>query len=639
VASTLSDKLARGIVLFDGAMGTMLYSKGIFINRCFDELNLSAPELISDVHNGYVAAGADVIETNTFGANRHKLGLFSFEDRTREINARGVELARQAVGSADVLVAGAIGPLGKAIEPSDAHAEQEATGIFAEQAGYLVEAGADLLILETFGSVRELELAVRGALRVSDAVPIIAQLSFSEELLSTASDAPQALADLGRRYPLAAIGANCSMGPQGMLDVVQRLAPLTNVPISALPNAGDPKYVDQRLIYLATPEYFAEYARRFVRAGARIVGGCCGTTPEHIRAMRSALGAEIAIAAERPSAVAVPKVKLPEIEPEAPTIEPVPTAQKSPLGAKLAEKGSFVVSVELDPPRGVEISSIVDAARTLREHGVDAINIADGPRATARMNPVSLAVAIQRATDIETIVHYCCRDRNVLAMQADLIGCHALGLKNVLCVTGDPPKLGNYPFATGVFDVDSIGLLRIAANLNRGLDLAGHPLKSATSLLLGCGADPGSPDLEIEIERYRSKVEAGAEFLMTQPVFESARLFEFLDRVSKWRIPTLVGILPLASYKNAEFLNNEVPGIGIPDEIMKRMADASSGEAAREEGIRIAQEILLETRPAVDGVYIIPPFNRHEAALRILEALEPGDRPTAAVTRDQARES
>ncbi len=613
VASPLSDKLAQGIVLFDGAMGTMIYTKGIFINRCFDELNLSAPELISEVHRGYVSAGADVLETNTFGANRYKLGLFSFEDRVREINVRGVELAREAIGSTSVLVAGAIGPLGKPIEPADPASEKEAIEIFAEQAGYLVEGGADLVLLETFGSVYELELAIRAVLGVSESVPVIAQLSFNEDLLTAAGDAPDALAELGRRYPLTAIGANCSMGPQGLLDVVQRLAPLTDLPISVLPNAGEPRYVDQRLIYLATPEYFAEYARRLVRAGARIVGGCCGTTPEHIRAMRSALRAET------PISVARPRVELPEAKAEVPTIEPVPTAEKSPLGAKLAQK--FVVSVELDPPRGVNIKKVLDAARALNEHGVDAVNIADGPRATARMNPVSMAVAIGRETNIETIIHYCCRDRNVLAMQADLIGCHALGLRNVLCVTGDPPKLGNYPFATGVFDVDSIGLLKIASNLNRGLDLAGNPLKSATSLLLGCGADPGSTELETEIERYRRKVEAGAEFLMTQPVYETRLLFEFLERVKAWRIPTLVGILPLASYKNAEFLNNEVPGIEIHDEIMQRMANAPTGDAAREEGIKIAQETLLETREAVEGVYIMPPFNRHEIALRILEVL------------------
>jgi len=608
VATSLSEKLAQGIVLFDGAMGTMLYTKGIFINRCFDELNLSAPEMVSEVHRAYVAAGADVIETNTFGANRYKLGLFSFEDRVREINLRGAALAREAVGSADVLVAGAIGPLGKPID-----APEEAVEILVDQASALIEGGVDLLLFETFGSAHELGLAIQAGRSVSESVPIIAQLSFNEDLVTATGDGPEALAALGRRTPLAAIGANCSMGPQGLLDVVQALAPLTELPISALPNAGEPKYVDQRLIYLATPEYLAEYARRLIRAGARIVGGCCGTTPAHIRAMRTA------IRAETPITVAAPAVELPTAKPETPTIEPVPAAEKSPLGAKLGKK--FVVSVELDPPRGVAIEKLIESARALKAHGVDAINIADGPRATARMNPVSMAVAIARATDIELIVHYCCRDRNVLAMQADLIGCHALGLKNVLCVTGDPPKLGNYPFATGVFDVDSIGLLKIASNLNRGLDLAGNPLKSATSLLLGCGADPGSEDLDTEVERYRRKVEAGAEFLMTQPVFETRVLVEFLDRVKAWRVPTLVGILPLASYKNAEFLNNEVPGIGIPEKTMRRMADAPTGDAARDQGIRIAQETLIETRDAVEGVYIMPPFNRHDLALRILEVL------------------
>ncbi len=610
MASTFSDKLAQGIVLFDGAMGTMIYSKGVYINRCFDELNLSEPGLIADIYRGYVEAGADVIETNTFGANRYKLRRFGFEDRIAEINVRGVELAREAVGLADVLVAGSIGPLGMPIDPN---AEDEAIEIFAEQARCLAEGRPDLLIIETFSTVRELELAVRAARKAAGDLPIVAQLTFTEELLDAADDAPETLAKLGERYGLAAIGANCSMGPQGMLEVVRRLAPLTDLPISAQPNAGEPKYVEERHLYLATPEYFAEYARRFIRAGARIVGGCCGTTPAHISAMRNA------VTAEAPITVAKPKIELPEAKAEVLTIEPVATAQKSPLGAKLAKK--FVVSVELDPPRGVNIRKVLDAARALADHGVDAVNIADGPRATARMNPVAMAVAIGRETEIETIVHYCCRDRNVLAMQADLIGCHALGLKNILCVTGDPPKLGNYPFATGVYDVDSIGLLRIGSNLNRGLDLAGNPLKSATSLLLGCGANPASEEIDTEIDRYRRKVEAGAEFVMTQPVFKSELLFEFLERTKAWRVPVLVGILPLASYKNAEFLNNEVPGIEIPPQIMKRMADAPSGDAAREEGIRIAQETFLETRDAVSGVYIMPPFNRHEVALHILEAL------------------
>jgi len=610
VASTFSDKLAQGIVLFDGAMGTMIYSKGIYINRCFDELNLSDPGLIAEVHRGYVEAGADVLETNTFGANRYKLRRFGFEDRIAEINARAVELAREAIGSADVLVAGSIGPLGMPIDPN---AEDEAIAIFAEQARCLAEGRPDLLIIETFATVRELELAVRAARKAAGDLPIVGQLTFTEELLDAANETPEALAKLGQRYGLAAIGANCSMGPQGMLEVVRCLAPVTDLPISAQPNAGEPKYIEERHLYLATPEYFAEYARRFIRAGARIVGGCCGTMPAHISAMRNA------ITAEAPITVAKPKIQLPETKAETPTIEPVPTAQKSPLGAKLGRK--FVVSVELDPPRGVNIRKVLDAARALADHGVDAINIADGPRATARMNPVAMAVAIGRETEIEAIVHYACRDRNVLAMQADLIGCHALGLKNILCVTGDPPKLGNYPFATGVYDVDSIGLLRIGSNLNRGLDLAGNPLKSAASLVLGCGANPASEELDTEIDRYRRKVEAGAEFVMTQPVFKAELLFEFLERTKAWRVPVLVGILPLASYKNAEFLNNEVPGIEIPPEIMKRMADAPSGDAAREEGIKIAQETLLETRDAVDGVYIMPPFNRHEVALRILEAL------------------
>ncbi len=606
------EKLYEGIIVFDGAMGTMLYSKGIYINRCFDELNLVDPNLVAEIHRQYIQAGADVIETNTFGTNRFKLASFGLAEKVREINIRGVQIAKEQIGSKNIFVAGSVGPLGQAIEPIGLTSRQKAKEVFQEQISALVEGGTDIIIIETISDFSELELAIQAAKQVTTELPIIAQVSFDETGRTRMGENAEGLVELGEKYQLPVIGTNCSLGPQGVLDIVKKIAPLTNIKISAQPNAGEPKNIEGRLIYLATPEYFAEYAKRLIHSGAAIVGGCCGTNPSHIRAIRNA------VAALQPSKISVEKITIAEPKPVE-KISVKSPAEKSAFGKKLSE--GFAISVEMDPPRGIDPAKSLDSAKFLLENGVDVINIADGPRASARMSHMALAFLIKQRIGIEIILHYCCRDRNLLGMQADLIGANALGLRNILIITGDPPKLGSYPFATGVFDVDSIGLTKIAHNLNNGSDLAGNKLDEPTSLLIGVGADPGAINIDLEVERFRRKVAAGAEYVLTQPVFKTELLEDFLKHTTDCRIPTFVGILPLASYKNAEFLNNEVPGMSIPEPILERMRKADSAEAARKIGIEVAQQILRETKDMVQGAYIIPPFNRFEVALQVMEAL------------------
>ena len=607
------DRLDRGILLFDGAMGTMLYSKGVFINKCFDELNLSASDLVRSVHEEYVKAGADVIETNTFGANRLKLSPYGLENKVREINAKAVELARKAAEKKGVLVAGSIGPLGKVMEPAGPVTLDEAGEVFSEQASALAEAGADLIIIETFSHSYELAAAVQAAKSVTD-IPVMAQLSLDESDEDSADALLNMLVQLGDEYDLPVIGLNCGMGPQGTLEAVERLVGFTNRKISAQPNAGEPRLHEGRSIYMATPEYMAEYAKRLIRSGVSVVGGCCGTTPDHIRIMRNA------VRAIQPGSSLTAVTVQQEIGPRAvETMSYREPAERSQFGGKLGNK--FVVSVEVDPPRGVSPEKELKGAMLLYENGIDAVNIADGPRAMARMSPASLGVLIKQNVGIDVILHYCCRDRNVLGMQADLIGANAVGIHDVLIITGDPPKLGSYPFATGVFDVDSIGLVTIAKNLNLGLDIVGNNIGNPTSLVMGVGAEPGSADLDREVERYFKKVKAGADFLMTQPVFEIKLLEQFLKLTESKRIPTLVGILPLASYRNAEFLNNEVPGMSVPEPILEKMRAAKSKEEAWKTGIEIAKEALKQTKDMVDGVYIMPPFGRYESVLDILQVL------------------
>ncbi|HUX07227.1 MAG TPA: bifunctional homocysteine S-methyltransferase/methylenetetrahydrofolate reductase [Acidobacteriota bacterium] len=610
-----ADRLASDYVyVADGAMGTMLYAKGIFINRCFDELNLSAPDLVKEIHQEYVAAGAEIIETNTYGANRFKLRPHGFEEKLRDINIAAARLARE-VATDRALVAGSMGPL--APSPLKAMAQRRAEDVydaFHEQVEALAEGGVDLLIIETISDLDELRLAIKACKDVCD-LPIIASVTHNEDNKTVFGDTPEECAAGIEQWGADVAGVNCSTGPRAMLASLQRMGAVTKLPFSAMPNAGSPQLVDGRYIYLSSPEYMAEYAKRFIqRAGVSIIGGCCGTTPAHIKAIRSA------VRALRPSRIAI-SIEAPSLDDRPPAEEPVETSLKSPLARKLRRK--FVTSIELTPPRSPDPAKALKSAAMLKEYGVDCVNIPDGPRASARISPMVLAWLVEHEVGMETILHYTCRDRNILGMQSDLQGAHALGLRNVLAVTGDPPKIGDYPDATAVFDIDAIGLVRMIYRLNCGQDLVGNPIGSQTAFHVGVGANPGAINIEKELERYGRKVEAGAEYVLTQPVFDVRLLESFLANTRESRLPTMVGILPLLSHRNAEFLHNEVPGMQIPDVVMKRMAKISGDEAARREGILIAREAIAEARTleGVSGVYIMPPFGRYPMALEVLEAI------------------
>ena len=605
------ERLGRGTVVFDGAMGTMLYGRGVFVNRCFDELNLSSPNLVRQVHAEYLEAGAEVIETNTFGAHRFKLGPHGLEAQVRKINREGARLAREAAGTQG-LVAGAIGPIGKPLEPIGSIPSADAEAAYREQAEGLLEGGVDLFLLETMPSLDQARAALQAVRSLTSDVPVAVSLTFNEEGHTLYGDSPEDVVRELEALGVPLVGANFSQGPQAMLETLSRMAAVArSAKLSAMPNAGSPAYVDGRYVYLCTPEYMATWARRFLEAGASVVGGCCGTTPAHIRDLvRSARMFQ-------PGREVEAKVLTPPRHKQAPA--PVPREEKSALARSLRRK--FVVSVELDPPRGAEAGALLERAQYCKENEVDAINVADGPRASARMSAQALCVLLQEKVGIDTILHYTCRDRNLLGIQSDLLGGHALGLRNVLAITGDPPKLGDYPDATAVYDVDSIGLIRIMDNLNHGADLAGNLMGPALAIHVGCGADPSKPDTDKEVRRLEEKVKAGAEYIMTQPVYDPRTLERFLSLIRHLDVPLLVGILPLYSHKNAEFLHNEVPGMSIPDDIRERMRQAGSGERAQLEGVKIAQEATLAARELAQGVYIMPPFNKVELAVRVIEVL------------------
>ena len=588
----------------------MLYAKGIYINRCFDELNLSNPKIVKDIHQEYSDAGADIIETNTFGANRLKLTPHGLEDKIYEINYWGALLAKEVAGYKKI-VAGSIGPLGRPIEPLGNISRVDAGSIFTEQAMALIDGGIDVFILETFNDINQLECAV-AAVKAVSSLPIIAQISFSDEARTIYGVTAKGVVSRLDGYSVDVIGINCSTGPQPILEEIEQMAALTKTRLSAMPNAGMPKLVDGRLIYLASPEYFAEYAKRFIQTGVSIIGGCCGTTPDHIRAIKAA------VQALRPAKI-IEKIIVTEAAETLPAMKRE-SAIKSEFNRKLHE-GIFVTSIEINPPRSPNSDKIIDSCMHIKEEDVDLVNIPDGPRASARMSPLALATLIQSKVGIETILHYTCRDRNILGMQSDLLGAHALGLRNLLIVTGDPPKLGDYPTATAVFNVDSIGLLRIANNLNHGMDLAGNPIECATSFFLGAGANPGAINLTEELYRLEQKIDAGADYILTQPIFESSLFDRFMDFITKFNVPVLAGIMPLASYRNAEFLHNEVPGMVIPLEIRQRLENARTSDDARKIGIEIAQQMVLYTKPVVQGIYLMPPFGRYKAAIEVFSVL------------------
>jgi methionine synthase / methylenetetrahydrofolate reductase(NADPH) len=621
--SMAADFLARikhSPVLCDGAMGTLLYAKGVFINRCYDELNLSQPDLIRAIHHEYLQAGAEVVETNTFGANAFRLARHSIADKVRDINRAGARLAKEAAKSFDVWVAGSVGPLGTRIEPLGKTSFEEARQAFREQIAALAEGGVDLLMMETFGYLEELHQAMLAAKDVGAKLPLIVQVTIDEEGNCLDGSDPETFAPRLEEWGADVIGCNCSVGPVAMLDAIERVRAATSLPLIAQPNAGIPRAVEGRNIYLCSPEYMASYARKFVAAGARIVGGCCGTTPEHIRVMKAGLRV-----GEARGKAALAQVT---VGAETPIAEPAqPLEERSNLGAKLA-RGEFVTMVEVVPPKGTDISKELEGSRFLKSVGVDAVNIPDSPRASARMSNQALSLLVQRDAGIDPVLHYTCRDRNVLCIQSDLLGAAAVGIKNLICITGDPPKMGNYPDATAVFDVDAIGLVNIVHNLNRGLDIGGNPIGAGTGFVIGVGANPGLSDLDEEIRRFEYKVKAGAEYAVTQPVFDIRLLETFLRRIEHCRIPVIAGIWPLVSVRNAEFMKNELR-VSVPDSIVERMARAPTPDAARAEGVVIAREMLLAVRHTVQGAQISAPQGRYSSAVDVLEALGGGASATA----------
>lgn len=605
-----TERLKTAPVLCDGATGTLLYSKGIFINRCYDELNVSQPDLIRGLHHEYLQSGAEVIETNTFGANSFRLERHGLADQVKAINVAGARLAKEAAKSFDAWVAGSVGPLGIRIEPLGKTSFQEARDAFRQQIAALIEGGVDILILETFGYLEELHQAYHAARELDPAIPVIAQVTVDEDATCLDGSTPEVFGPRIQEWGADVIGCNCSVGPVAMLEAMERLRAATTAPISAQPNAGIPRSVEGRNIYLCSPEYMASYARKFVTAGVKLVGGCCGTTPDHIREMKSALRAGQARAKTSGTQV---KTEVPHAVPA------VPLAERSKLGAKIARK-EFVTMVEIVPPKGTNLDKELEGAKFLKSVGVDGINIPDSPRASARMSNQALSVLLQQQAGVEAILHYTCRDRNVLCIQSDLLGAAAVGIRNLICITGDPPKMGGYPDATAVFDVDAIGLVNIVHNLNRGLDIGGNPIGAGTSFVIGVGANPGVPNLDEEIRRFEYKVEAGAEYAVTQPVFDLSLLETFIRSIEHFKIPVIAGIWPLVSARNAEFMKNELR-VSVPDSILGRMSRAPNPEAARHEGVAIAREMLIAVREMVQGAQISAPQGRYSSAVDVLEAL------------------
>jgi homocysteine S-methyltransferase len=591
-------------------MGTVLYAKGFYLNVCYDELSLRQPKLIEEVHAAYVRAGAEILETNTFGANPYKLAAYGLADETEKINQSAAEAARRAAaGRASVV--GAIGPLGLRLEPFGPTSKDEAFAAYSRQVKGLLAGGVDGFVLETFGDTEELHQALRAVKAASD-LPVVAQMTIGEDGNTQLGTNPETFTRLLTEWGADVIGINCSVGPAAMLDVIERMVKVTDRPLSAQPNAGLPKAVGDRKIYLASPEYMAEYAKRMIEAGARFVGGCCGTTPEHIKKIRD----YVASVVPRHVTAVVPRDAVKPAAGAAPT----PLAARSHWGAKLA-KGELVTTVEIVPPRGVDPAPMLAQCRALKAAGVDAVNVPDGPRAQSRMGVLPSGILIEREVGMETVIHYCCRDRNLLGMLSDILGAHAAGLRNILIITGDPPKMGPYPEATAVFDIDSIGLTNLVYKLNHGLDPGNNPLGASTSWVIGVGVNPSSVDLDRELSRFAWKVDAGADFAVTQPVFDPKQLEVFLRRTEGKRIPIVAGIWPLVSYRNAEFLANEVPGVSVPREVLDRMrkAQEKGKEAALAEGVLIAKEMFALVKKDVQGIQVSAPFGKVEVALEVFK--------------------
>ena len=603
------------VLVCDGAMGTLLYAKGVFINRCFDGLNLTQPDLVAAVHAEYVRAGADVIETNTFGANRIKLASFGLGEKMLAINTEGAWIARSAARDR-AYVAGAIGPLGIRIEPWGKLGVGEAQEYFREQAQALAEAGVDLFIIETFRDLNEIRAAV-AAVRSVCALPVVAQMTTEEDGSSLDGTPPEEFTPALEATGADVIGLNCSVGPAPLLESIERMAGVTRARLSVQPNAGKPRDIEGRTIYLSSPEYMASYARRFIQKGVRLVGGCCGTTPEHIRQIKTA----VRLLSPGQSTVGVTPVAPAATAAQHPSAAvPVPRAQKSRLAHALA-RGSFVTMAELEPPKGHDCGAVIDRARTLKIRGVDAINVPDTPRVRASTSALATAILIEQRAGVETLLHYTCRDRNLMGMQSDLLGAHAMGLRNLLITTGNPPIVGDYPQATGVFDVDSIGLANVVTRLNHGLDIGGASIGAPTSFHLGVVVNSTALDLDLEARRFAFKAEAGAEFAVTQAVFDVESLRAFLARVERYEVPVVAGIWVFDSLRNAEYMANEVPGIRVPPALVDRMRLAEEQGSARVEGIAIARELVSALRPFVSGVQIGTPGRDLASVLSVLEGL------------------
>lgn len=609
------ERLERGPIVCDGAMGTMLYAKGVPFSRCFDELNLTQPALVQDVHRAYIAAGAEIIETNTFGANSYRLAAHGLESKVREINLRGAKAAREAreIAGAPIFVAGSVGPIGRPLAPIGTVAPEEARAAFRQQIEGLLEGGVDLLVLETFSDVEEMRQAVLAAKEACD-LPLVAQMSFNDEVETPGGTRPDDAATALEALGVDVVGANCCVGPAVTLTVLQRMRAATRCKLSVQPNAGYPSYAGGRFVYYASAVYFADYARQFAEAGASIIGSCCGTTPEHTAAMAAALRD---MGTPTVSRVHVAPTVTPAIE-ERPA--PAEAAGKASLRAKLAA-GRFVISVEIDPPKGINPAKALQGAAYLKEVGVDCINIADSPMARVRMSCIGLAYLLQERVGMETIIHYTTRDRNLMALQSELVGAYAIGIRNVLALTGDPPRLGDYPNATAVYDVDSIGLITIITRLNEGRDSANNSIGQKTTFLIGCALDmQRCLDDDQEMARFRRKVQAGADFVMSQPIYDMAVLRQFVERYGDIGRPHLLGIMPLQSSRHAEFLHNEVPGITIPDPVRERMRKA--GEHGLHAGLSMAQELLGEAQSYVQGTYLMPSFGRYELVGELVKALQ-----------------
>ncbi len=607
---SFKDRLLRDEVMVgDGAFGTYLYSKGHSFDESFDELNIKNPDLIKKIHQEYVSAGAEIIETNTFTANWYRLENFNLQDKVKEINLAAVKLAREA-SEGKAYVAGSVGLIGKPLEPISPISYEEAKDVFKEQIGYLVEGGVDLLIFETFSDLKELEVAITAAKEMCD-LPIIAQKTFIEDGRTLGGELPANVVEFIQNLNVEVIGTNCTVGPQRMLQILKKMVPKSTAKLSAYPTAGLPQLIERRLVYNTTPKYFAEYALRLVEEGIFLIGGCCGTTPEHINEVAKEIKGKKTV--KREVAAIIEKVSEEICEPEIAVDKDFSNFSKN-IGKK------FLITAELDLPRGLDISAVINGARSLKSYGVDAVNISDGARARLRMSPITVAHLIKENVNMEPILHFTCRDRNIIGLQSELLGAYALGLKNVLAITGDPANIGDYPAATSVFDVDSIGLVKILKKLNTGIDLANNTIGESTMFTICVAGNPLAQDMKTEIERLKRKIEEGADVIFTQPIFYYRAIENFLEKIENFRIPVLAGILPLRGSRHAEFLHNEVPGIVIPDEIRKRIRSIPKEDSAKE-GVLIAQELLQEIKGIVEGAYLMPPFAKYNVVADIISVL------------------